>query len=258
METATETAPEAPVAEAAPEVVSAAPEAAPAPEAKPFDPKTIPSEIREYFTKQQAESEKKYADYEKHQRSSQEWESVKRDPRFGDWVKSLNAPAAPKAFEISDDQFTAALTDKGQFARLVQDAAKHLLETQVGPQLQQTQQRFQFQEKVAEVQETAKKYPDFMALDKQGLIEPIIQKYPNLSFEDAYWLAKRKNFSAEVDAKARGVVHQKKTASVEKGATPPGARTPKVKAKNREEAMTMVMEAARAGREIPEFDEIGD
>lgn len=231
---------------------------APASVEKPFDPKTIPTEIRSYFEKDFQEREKKYADYDANARAAKDWQAVQRDPRFGEWVKGLNAPATPKSFEITDDQFTAALTDKRQFAQLVQEAAKNLLETTLGPQLQSTQQRVQLQEKVGELQDVCKRFPDFMDLDKKGKIEPIILKYPNLSFEDAYWLAKRANFSAEVDAKARGVVEKKKAAGVERPGNPPGTRTSKVKAKNREEAMSLAMAAARAGQPMPDFEDIGD
>lgn len=230
--------------------------AAPAPVA--FDPDKLSAEIKGYVSQREEAISKKYADYEKHQKAAQEWEGVRNDPRFNDWVRTLNAPQAPKAFEITDDQFTAALSDKGQFTKLIQDAARQLLETQVGPQLQQTQQHIEFQQKVTELQQTVSKFPDFRDLDKQGKIEPLIRKYPGLSFEDAYKLAKHETFNEEVDKKARGVVDLKKKATVERPGTPPGARTNRVKAKGRIEAMTMTMEAVRAGRPVPEFESIGD
>ncbi len=109
------------------------------------------------------------------------------------------------------------------------------------------------------MQSVTKAHPDFKELDSRGLIEPIIKKYNgNISFEDAYWIAKKDTFQEEVDKKARGVVALKKQATVERPGTPPGARTNKVKARGREEAMTMVMEAVRAGRPVPEFEDIGD
>lgn len=223
-----------------------------------FDPKTIPAEIRQYFEKDNAEREKKYADYDSKSQAASEWESVRNDPRFNAWVKTLNQPVAPKPFEITDDQYTGALTNKDNFVRLIQDTARQLLETQVGPQLQQTQNHIAFQQKVSELDSVVKQYPDFKELDKRGLIEPIIRKYGNISFEDAYWIAKKATFAEDVDRKARGVVDMKKKANVERPGTPPGARTNKVKAKNRIEAMTMTMEAVRAGRPAPEFEEIGD
>lgn len=246
---------EAPVTEAAP-VAQAVESAAPA---AVFNPDKLPDEIKSYVSKREEEISKKYANYERYEKSAQEWESVRNDPRFNDWVKGLNAPQTPKAFEITDDQFTAALSDKAQFTKLVQDAARQLLETQVGPQLQQTQQHIEFQKKVGELQNVTARFPDFKDLDKRGLIEPIIRRYNgNISFEDAYKLAKHETFNEEVDKKSRGVVELKKKATVERPGTPPGARTNRIKAKGREEAMTLVMEAVRAGRPVPEFEEIGD
>lgn len=229
-----------------------------APATAAFDPDKLSAEIKGYVSTREAEVAKKYADYDKHVASAKEWEGVRNDPRFNEWVKTINAPQAPKPFEISDDQFTAALSDKGQFTKLIQDAAKQLLETQFGPQLQQTEQKMQFQEKVTELQATVAKYPDFKDLDKQGKIEPIIRKYPGMSFDDAYKLAKHETFNDEVDKKSRGVVALKKAATVERPGTPPGARTNRVKAKGRIDAMTQTMEAIRAGRPVPEFESIGD
>ena len=92
----------------------------------------------------------------------------------------------------------------------------------------------------------------------QGLIEPIVRKYPMLSFEDAYWLAKKDTLNEEADRRARGIVSGKKGAVLEKPGSGAGVKSQKVNAKNREEAMNMVAEAIRAGRPVPEFDEIGD
>lgn len=266
MTTATEPvndAPAAPQAEPTPE--GGAPGGAPAPAAptpRAFDPEALPSEIKSYVTKQreeaQAEARKQYADYDRHRAAAQEWEGVRNDPRFQKWADGLRQPQPPKAFEITDDQFAAALSDKSQFTALVQQAAKDLLEKTVGPQLESTKQRQEFNDKVTELQQTVTRYPDFKELDKRGLIEPIIRKYPHLSFEDAYKIAKHETINEEADRRARGIVATKKAATVERPGTPSAAKGTLVKAKNREEAMNMVAEAIRAGRPIPEFEEIGD
>lgn len=248
--------------EAAPEVTEQTPENTPetTPEAiaqtekNGFDPSAIPDEIKTYFAKQHEAELKKYADYDRHVVAAREWESVRNDPRFQQWSQSLNQPQAPKPFEIDDDRFTKALTDRNEFTKLVQEAARNLLETQVGPQLQQTQQQIQFQSKVAELAEVTKNHPDFKELDSKGLIEPLIRKYPNLSFEDAYWLAKKDTFNEEVDKRARGVVEKKKTATVERGSGAPSARGSKIAVKSRLEAMELAAEAFRAGRPMPEFE----
>ena len=267
MTTATEpvpTAPEAPAPEATPE--AGAPETPPAAGSaaagREFNPESLPSEIKTYVQRQKEEAAdeaaKKYADYDRHAAAAREWEGVRNDPRFQKWSESLRQPEPPKAFEITDDQFAAALTDKAQFTKLVQEAAKALLEQTVGPQLEGFKQRNDFNEKVTELQQTVARFPDFKDLDKRGLIEPIIRKYPGMTFEDAYKMAKYATIDEEADRRARGIVGAKKAAIVERPGTPAAGRGPILKAKNREEAMNLVAEAIRAGRPIPEFDEIGD
>ena len=132
------------VTEAAPEVAAEVvetpnTETPAAPEVKAFDPATIPKEIQEYFGKQKTEYEQKFADYEKHQKAAQEWEGVRNDPRFRQFAESLHKPPEPKPFEITDEQFTAALSDKGQFLALVNQAAKQLLDQNVCPPLSHAQ-----------------------------------------------------------------------------------------------------------------------
>lgn len=230
--------------EAAP-VVEAAPVEKPA-----FDPSNIPAEVQDHYKKQ-------YGDYESLKQQAQQWEGVRNDQRFQQWAQGLNAPQTPKPFEITDDQFASALTDKAQFLNLVNQAAEQLVNQKVGPQLQQTQYQIEFSRANAEIAQMKAKYPDFDELDKRNMIAPYVQKYRGISFEDAYWLAKKGTFNEEVDKRARGVVASKKGASVERPGTPPGARTNKVKVGTRLEAMELAAEAFRAGKEPPEF-EIGD
>lgn len=227
----------------------------PAPEAKveevAFDPSKVDPKVKEHFEK---EYSTKYADYEQSKRAAQEFNMVRNDPRFQQWVQSLNAPPAPKAFEITDDQFTAALTDKQQFTKLVQDAAKHLVDQQIGPKLQQTDNHFQFEAKKTELNGVVQKYPDFKDLDKRGLIEPIIRKYPNVSFEDAYWMAKQHTFKEDVAKAARGQVTERKGATTERPNNAPSARRNVVKVADRLEAMERAAEDFRAGREVAEYE----
>ena len=230
-----------------------------------FDPKTIPPEIQEYFKKQTEEQTKKYADYDKYQAAAAEWEGVKNDQRFQKWTNDLRSTEVPKQFEITDEQFTAALSDKGRFLELVNQAAERLLADKVGPQLQSISQQHDFQAKANELSQTVSKYPDFKDLDQRGLIEPILRRYPGnkaagiqgITFEDAYKLAKHSTLGEDADKIARGIVSGKKAATVERPGSANGARSQKVNAKNREEAMNMVAEALRNGRPVPEFDEIG-
>lgn len=248
METATDTT--------QPEVNTDAPEIieAPAPDVtqpEAFDPSKIDARTREYFEK---ETSTKYADYEPSRKAAQELNTIKNDPGFQKWLQDRNAPQAPAPFELTDDQFTAALTDKAQFAKLVQDAAKHLLQTEVGPKLAQTDQHFQFEAKKTELAGTIQKFPDFKDLDKRGLIEPVIRKYPHVSFEDAYWIAKQHTFKEDVAKAARGQVDGRKGANTEKPNNAPSAKRNTVKVADRLEAMERAAEDFRAGREVAEYE----
>ena len=267
MTTATEPVSEAPATpETEPEAAVAEPqgEAQPeAPGAPRFNPDSLSADVKAFVDAERKraadETSKKYADHDRYRQAAQEWEGVRNDPRFQQWADGLRRPEPPKPFEVSDEAYAAVLSgDKGAFVAAVQAAAKHLMEQTVGPQLESVKQHNDFQAKVGELQQTVAKFPDFKDLDKRGLIEPIIRKYPNMSFEDAYKIAKHSTINEEADRRARGIVDGKKKATVERPGTPSAAKGSRVSARNREEAMNMVAEAIRAGRPVPEFDEIGD
>ena len=251
METATDTNPADTQTEAAPiegatETQTAPETQAPAVDAWKSDPK-----VREHFDK---EYSTKYQDYEPSKRAAQELNTIKNDPAFQKWLTERNAPAPAKPFEINDDQFTAALTDKAQFTKLVQEAAQHLLDTKIGPKLQQTDNHFQLQAKTNELHQTIAKFPDFKDLDKRGLIEPILRKYDKITFEDAYWIAKQATFKEDVAAAARGQVTARKGSNVERGNNAPSTNKSVVKVAGRLEAMTKVAEDIAAGREPGNYD----
>jgi len=216
-----------------------------------FDPAKIDAQTRAYFEK---ETSTKYADYEPSRKAAQELNQIKNDPAFQKWLTERNAPAPAKPFEINDDQFTAALTDKAQFTKLVQEAAQHLLDTKIGPKLQQTDNHFQLQAKTNELHQTIAKFPDFKDLDKRGLIEPILRKYDKITFEDAYWIAKQATFKEDVAAAARGQVTARKGSNVERGNNAPSTNKSVVKVAGRLEAMTKVAEDIAAGREPGNYD----
>ena len=220
-----------------------------------FDPAKIDPKAKEYFEK---EYSTKYSDYEAHKKAAREFEMVRNDPAFQQWIMSRNKTEPTKPFEITDEQFTAGLSDKAQFVKLIQEAAKHLVQNEIGPKLQKTDQHFQVEAKKQELADVITKYPDFKELDKRGLIAPIVEKYNrngiNISFEDAYWAAKKHTWNEDVAKAARGQVNDRKTASVEKPNNAPGAKRNVVKFDSREEALQAVAEALAAGREAPEID----
>ena len=216
-----------------------------------FDPKSLPPEAQEYFSK-------KYEGFDRLKGMSEEYERLLRAPEFRSWYEGMRQPhaqqAQPKPFEITDDQFVAAMGNKEQFAALVSSLAERIASEKFAPQIQSTKQEIELAKRTAEINSTVAKYPDFMELDKRGLIEPYLRKYQSISFEDAYWLAKRHVFNEEVDKKARGIVEEKKAASVERPGNPPGAKSHRVRAKTRLEAMEIAAAAHREGREIPDIE----
>ncbi len=216
-----------------------------------FDPAKIDPRAKEHFEK---EYTTKYADYEPSKKAAQELNQIKNDPRFQKWVAGLNTPEPPKPFEITDEQFTAGLTDRAQFVKLVQDAARHLVDNQIGPKLQQTEQHFQLEAKTNELNATIVKFPDFKELDKRGLIEPILRKYPSISFDEAYKLAKYDDRTADIAKAARGQVAERKGASVERGNNAQTKTKSVVKVEDRLEAMTRTAEDIAAGREPAEYE----
>ena len=252
METATDTNPTETQTETAP--IEGATDTQAAPVEVAFDPAKIDAKTREYF---ENETKTKYQDYEPSKRAAQELNAIKNDPGFQKWIQERNAPAPVKPFELTDDQFTAALTDKAQFAKLVQEAAKDLLQREVQPKLQQQENHVQLQARSVELKEVMDKFPDFKELDKRGLIADFVERYgqvPGFKFEDAYWMAKRHTFKDDVAKAARGQVTERKGSVVERGNNAPAAKRTVVKVEDRLEAMTRTAEDLAAGREPAEYD----
>ena len=213
-----------------------------------FDPSKIDPQVKSHFDKQ-------YEGYEKYKGMATEYEQILRSKEFQEWYQGLRQPKAQtQPQEISDEEFVAALSDKTKLSQLIRAESKRLMNEEFGPQLQQTQQKLELTAKTNELNEVIAKNPDFMDLDKRGLIEPYLKKYPGISFEDAYWLGKKHTMNEEIDRRARGLVDSKKAASVEKPGATTGAKSRKVKAKSKLEAMEIAAEAFKAGREAPEIE----
>jgi len=214
---------------------------------KAFDPASISPETKSYF-------EKQYEGHGKYKEMASEYEQILKTKEFQDWYQGLRQPKQAPDHEISDDEFVAALSDKTKLAQFIRNEAKKMVSEEFGPQLQQTQQKLELSAKTNELNEVIAKNPDFMELDKRGLIEPYLRKYPGISFEDAYWLGKKHTLNEDIDRRARGLVDSKKAASVEKPGATNGAKSRRIKAKNSLEAMEIAAEAFKAGREAPEID----
>ena len=214
---------------------------------KAFDPASISPDTKAYFDKQ-------YADHGKYKEMASEYEQMLRTREFQEWYQGLRKPKEQK-FEISDDEFVGALSDKGKFSQLISALAEKIATEKLGPQLEQVQAQANLANRTNELNRTLAKYPDFQEmLDQKGLLEGYVNKYPNLGWDEIYKLAKWENFNEEVDKRARGLVDSKKAASVEKPGATTGAKSRRIKAKNSLEAMEIAAEAFKAGREAPEID----
>lgn len=221
-------------------------------EPKAFDPASLPPEAKQHFDKQ-------YEGYEKFKGMAQEYERLLKAPEFQQWYQGIRAPQTqtkqePKRFELSNEDFVAALSDPKKFSQTVYQLAEQIANEKFAPQIQQTQWEINLQKRTSEVERTMAAHSDFKELDSKGLIEPILMKYPTIGMEDAYWLAKRGTMNEEIDRRARGLVQQKKNASTEKPGTSAGARSNRVTAKTTLEAMEIAAEAFRQGREVPDID----
>lgn len=250
----TETAPVRETQEVAPEATETPQEAPAETQETPtaFDPNTLPKEAVDHFSKQ-------YEGHDNYKKMADEYGQLLRNQEFQDWYRGKTQPKTPdpeaKKFELSDDEFVAALADKGKFTNLVTELAKKIASEQLGPQIANTQREVAYAKQVSALDQVMKKFPDFRELDKKGLIEPILARYNGqISFEDAYWIAKKDTFNEEVDRRARGLVEKKKAGSIEKPGGPSNQRGSKVTAKTSLEAMEIAAAAFREGREIPDIE----
>ena len=134
-----------------------------------------------------------------------------------------------------------------------QEYVKNLALQASAPMVREAQQKAEYVMNLNKVENFAREHPDFWDLDKKGLVEPLIEKYPGMELEDVYKLAKFPFVEDEAVRKAHNIVQDKKVAVTEK----PGqvmAGSSKVKVKSREEAMSLAWDFAQKGQAIPEFD----
>ncbi len=246
--------PEAPAetTEAAPETV-AEETAAPAEQAAPaFDPEKIAPEVKAHFEKTYGE---KYKDYDQVKQAAQQFQQVQSDPRYRQWVESLNAPKPPEPFKLTDEEHAAMLGDPTKAAEIIAKAAQRVADEKYGPQIEQLKREQQFAKASNELSDCVKRHPEFTELDKNGHILPVLQQYPGISFDDALAIAKERSGwvkkAAALDAAQ--TVADKKRGMTEKPGSSRAAKGKKSFA-SREDAMLYVMEQARLGNDVDEDD----
>lgn len=246
---ATETT-EAPVetTEAAPETVETTTQV----EKPVFDPEKVSPEVKAHFEKSYGE---KYKDYDQLKQSANQFAQVQNDPRYREWVQSLNAPKKEEPFKLTDEEHTAMLGDPNKASEIIARAAQRAADEKYGPQIEQLRKEAQFAKASTELADCVKRHPEFVDLDKNGHIMPVLQQYPGISFDDALAIAKQKTGWVQKAAalEAAEIVRTKKAAMTEKPGTSRAAKGKKSFA-SREDAMVYVMEQARLGNDVDEDD----
>lgn len=239
-----------PALEAGPEAATKQPEAGTSEATAEEKPEFPDSNMQARFTQRMTELKEMENKLKESESKIKAFEFLANDPKFRQWYDtSYKQPQQPEQFqppELTDDEFYAATTSREAMQQIldrqIEARLKYLMDHDIKPELQKTQQQLEqraLQEKQKEVelgiQEFAASvdeagqplYPDFWALDEQGLIEPelaLLAHIPEkvLSTEDklkrAYQLAKYPQMGKQAVAQAHDLVSAKKRAVGEKGA----------------------------------------
>lgn len=220
-------------------------------EAPVFDPEKAP-EAKAYYEKTYGE---KYKDYDQVKQAANQFQQVQNDPRYREWVQSLNAPKKAEPFKLTDEEHTAMLGDPNKASEIIARAAQRAADEKYGPQIEQLKKEAQFAKASSELADCVKRHPEFTELDKNGHILPVLQQYPGISFDDALAIAKQKTGWVQKAAalEAADIVKTKKAAMTEKPGTSRATKGKKSFA-SREDAMVYVMEQARLGNDVDEDD----
>lgn len=259
-------------AETAPSVQAPATETAQTEETF-FDPKGLSPELEQAYKQMQAAFTKKTQDVASIRKKAESLDQLVEYGPFKDWYgkhisgadkqapqrqeqpapKQESKPEPSLFEELSDDEFQLMSADKAKLGKYLQAKIMEQASRAALPVAQAAQQKVQYLENLSTIERFGQEHPDFWDLDKQGLIEPLLDRHPGLGIEEVYKLAKFPFLQQEAVQKAHQLVNMKKAATVEK----PGLGTPsagKVKVKNREEAMALAMDYAMRGQTPPDFE----
>ena len=227
-----------------------------------FDPKGLAPELQPAYKQMQAAFTKKTQGIADFHKKAEALDQLVSYAPFVEWYNKQNNPEQPKKDsgsqepvepDMSDDQFSNLVQNKDEFNKYVKGLAKKQAEEMYLPMAQKTQREVDYLKNLEKIKSFGQEHPDFWDLDKKGLVEPLIRKYPQMDLDDIYKLAKYSTVESEAVKKAHNMVQAKKEAVVEQpGANVPASR--KVKVKNRREAMMQAYEAAEKGQTPPEFE----
>ena len=232
-----------------------------------FDPKDLSPELQTAYKNMQGSYTKKMQEVSEFKKKGETLDQLASYEPFVKWYNQhragLDKPSEqpmsrtqpeqaeqPKAqAEMSQEDYALLLGDPKKMQEYIKSVALQAS----APMIQEAQQKAEFVMNLNKVESFAREHADFWDLDKKGLIEPLIEKYPGMELEDIYKLAKYPFVEDEAVRKAHNIVQDKKSAVTEKpGQVMPGSS--KVKVKSREEAMTLAWDFAQRGQEIPDFD----
>lgn len=174
---------------------------------------------------------------------------------FQTWYQGRNNPQQPKKEEpaLTPEDLQALWQDPAKAYSHINQLIEKKAAEMLTPALSKQQQDIEVMKRTRDIETTASRHDDFWKLDEKGLIEQQIRKYPNISAEDAYWLAKRGMVESEAIQKAHQTIDKKRNLVVEKPGVNVGS-SKVVKVKNRSELLEKAYEYAKKGEDVPEFE----
>lgn len=169
---------------------------------------------------------------------------------FKQAVESEKARKAgsPLSFELTDDQFEAARTDKRTFLELTKQIAQKVIESTVGDKLSHLSERTEALSSDREFERTAREYGDeFKTFKDAGKLDSYLKQ--GYDYETAFAkakLAERGKSPDDVSKKAEELLRQRKQQVTEKdGKRASGSRV--IKAKTFDEAISRSLDALLQG-----------
>lgn len=185
-------------------------------------------------------------------------------PEFQKWYSGLapgqlqGKPSPSQAdlaqSPLTDEEFADVLADPGKLKKHITEESARIARGIIEPVLKNTQRDLEVLKLKDEIHSFAAEHEDFWDLDQKGLLRPIFQKYPNISVEDAYALAKAPLARQEATQAAHQTVQLKKAATLEKPGVTNSMTTQKVRVRDRLEALTVAYAYAKEGRQPPQFE----
>lgn len=229
-----------------------------------FDPNGLSPELQQAYKQMQGAFTKKMQETADWKKKGESLDQLVQYEPFVKWYNQHKAgldevPETEQSKERTQPKESEPELTPEEHALLVQDPkrfneyVKSLAQKVAEPIANEARMKAEYVSNLNQVESFGREHPDLYELDRMGLLQPLMKKYPGMELEDYYKLAKYPFLQEEAIKKAHNVVNDKKNAVTEKpGAVLPGSS--RVKVKNREEAMALAWEAASSGRDVPDFD----